>query len=29
MTQARVTHRGVELVIKHYNEGTHPLNPTP
>ena len=23
------THRGVELVIKYYNEGTHPLKPTP
>ena len=23
------THRGIELVVKHYNEGTHPLNPTP
>ena len=22
-------HRGVELAIKQYNEGTHPLNPTP
>ena len=22
-------HRGVELAVKHYNEGTHPLNPTP
>ena len=23
------THRGVILAVKHYNEGTHPLNPTP
>ena len=23
------THRGVILAIKHYNEGTHPLNETP
>ena len=23
------THRGVILAIKHYNDGTHPMNPTP
>ena len=22
-------HRGLVLAIKHYNEGTHPLNPAP